>query len=93
MTAKERLTITVSPELVNAGQRAVEAGKADSVSAWVSAALTEKVDRDNKLASLAAAIADFEAEYGEISADEIATQQREDRSTATVVRSKSKKSA
>ncbi|MGI8793432.1 MAG: hypothetical protein ACR2H3_09675 [Acidimicrobiales bacterium] len=87
MTAKkQRLTVTVDPELVEAGQRAVESGQADSVSSWVSAALEDKILRDRKLALLAAAVANYENEFGEISADEIATQRRADRQDATVVR-------
>jgi hypothetical protein len=87
MTSKKaRLTITVDPALVAAGQRAVESGDADSVSGWVSAALEDKVRRDEQLRRLAQAIADFEAEFGEITADEIARQQRRDREEATVVR-------
>lgn len=86
MTAKERLTVTVDPELVAAGQRAVAAGRAPSISAWVSAALAEQARRDQKLEALRAAVADYEAEYGEISAEEIATQRRKDRENATVVR-------
>ena len=83
---KHRLTVTVDPHLVDAGQHAVSAGKADSVSAWVSEALEEKIARDLKLEHLRAAIADFEAEFGEISVDEIAAQRRTDRRRATVVR-------
>lgn len=87
MTArKHRLTVTVDPDLIEAGQRAVESGQAESVSGWVSAALEEKVRRDRKLALLAAAVADFEQEFGEISAEEIAAQRRADRQEATVVR-------
>ncbi len=85
---KQRLTVTVDPELIQAGQRAVRAGDADSVSGWVSEALEEKVRRDHKLSLLAAAIKDFEREFGEITADEIASQQRADRAGATVVRGK-----
>lgn len=83
---KRRLTVTVDPELADAGQRAVETGRADSVSAWVSAALEEKIRRDRKLSLLGAAIADYEREFGEITAAEIAAQQRADRSHAIVVR-------
>ena len=90
MPSKERLTITVAPELVEAGQRAVQAGDADSISAWISNAISEKVTRDNQHRALAAAIADFEAEHGEITDDEIAAQRRTDRSRATVVRGKVK---
>ena len=83
---KRRLTVTVDPELVEAGQRAVEAGQADSVSAWVSSALEDKIRRDRKLALLGAALADYEHEFGEITAAEIVAQQRVDRAQAVVVR-------
>jgi hypothetical protein len=87
MTAKKhRLTVTVDPELIEAGQRAVQSGQAESVSGWVSAALEDKVRRDRKLALLAAAVADYEQEFGEISAEEIVIQRRADRRDATVVR-------
>lgn len=87
MTAKkQRLTVTVDPELIEAGQRAVESGQADSVSGWVSAALDDKIRRDGKLALLAAALAGYEQEFGEITAEEIAAQRRSDRHDATVVR-------
>lgn len=85
---KQRLTVTVDPDLLEAGQRAVEAGQAESVSGWVSAALEDKVRRDEKLALLAAAIGDYEQEFGEITADEIRAQQRVDREEAIVVRSR-----
>jgi ribonuclease HII len=83
---KHRLTITVDPRLAEAGQDAVAAGKADSMSRWVSDAIEEKIVRDRKLEHLAAAVADFEAQFGEITDDEIAAQQRADRAQATVVR-------
>jgi len=88
---KKRLTITVDPDLVAQGKKVVDAGDASSVSSWVSAALEEKIYRDNKLRQLAAAIADFENEFGEISEDEIAKQRRLDRARAIAVRSRSKK--
>ena len=83
---KQRLTVTVDPELVKAGRQAVEAGEADSVSGWVNEAIEDKVRRDRKLRALAAAIADYESEFGEITDEEIAAQQRLDREQATVVR-------
>ncbi len=89
MTArKQRLTVTVDPELIQAGQQAVESGEAESVSGWVSAALEDKIGRDRKLALLAAAVAEYEQEFGEITTDEILRQQRADREDAVVVRSK-----
>ncbi|MFI5048124.1 MAG: hypothetical protein ACHQIG_13740, partial [Acidimicrobiia bacterium] len=87
MTArKHRLTVTVDPELIDAGHRAVEAGDAESVSGWVSAALEDKVRRDRKLALLAVAISEYEREFGRITSEEIAAQQRADRNDAVVVR-------
>lgn len=83
---KLRVTVTVEPELVDAGNDAVARGHADSLSGWVSTALAEKVARDGKLTELHDAIADYEAEFGEITADEIAAQARADRKAATVVR-------
>lgn len=83
---KQRLTVTVDPELVAAGQRAVETGAAESVSHWVSVALEDKIRRDHKLAMLAAAVAAYEGEFGEITAEEIAAQTRRDREQATIVR-------
>ena len=83
---KHRLTVTVDPELIEAGQQAVAGGEAESLSSWVSAAIEEKVRRDRKLRRLRTAIADYEREFGEITAEEIAAQQRSDRHGATVVR-------
>lgn len=83
---KQRLTVTVDPELIEAGHQAVQSGEAESVSGWVSAALEDRIRRDQKLSLLAAAITDFENEFGEINAEEIALQRRADRSQATIVR-------
>ena len=90
---KSRLTVTVDPELVAAGHRAVASGSADSLSAWVSAALAERAQRDEQLARLGDAIAGYEAEFGEISAEEIARQRRADRQDAAVVRGTPKRVA
>lgn len=83
---KQRLTVTVDPDLVAAGNRAVAAGMAPSLSAWVSAALAERVRRDARLEELRAAIADYESEFGEITPEEIRAQRRRDRADAVVVR-------
>jgi len=83
---KQRLTVTVDPELVAAGSRAVAVGNADSLSSWVSAALAEQVRRDQRLEDLRAAIADYEAEFGEITTEEMVAQRRKDREEAVVVR-------
>lgn len=83
---KERLTVTVDPDLIVAGNQAVAAGLADSLSGWVNAALVAQALRDRRLRSLAAAVAEYEAQFGEITAEEIATRQRADREAAVVVR-------
>jgi nucleotide-binding universal stress UspA family protein len=83
---KRRLTVTVDPDLVEAGNRAVASGAAGSLSLWVSTALAERARRDEQLARLQDAIADYEAEFGEITPEEIASQRRTDRDDAIVVR-------
>lgn len=83
---KHRLTVTVDPELVEAGNNAVVTGAAESMSGWVSAALTEKVRRDAQLEHLHAAIEEYEAEHGVITAEEITSQRRIDREDAVIVR-------
>lgn len=80
------MTVTVDPALVEAGNRAVASGAADSLSAWVSTALAERARRDEQLTRLHGAIADYEAEFGEISVDEIEAQRRTDREDAVIVR-------
>lgn len=86
MTRKKRLTVTVDPDLVAAGNEAVAAGLAPSLSDWVNTALLARTTRDRRLRSLAEAVAAFEQEHGAISADEIALRQRADRAAAVVVR-------
>jgi hypothetical protein len=90
---KERLTVTVDPDLVEAGNRAVSAGLADSLSAWVNQALAARAIQDRRLEALSEAIADYEAEHGEITADEMAAQERRDRETAVVVRGRARQAS
>lgn len=92
MERKERLTVTVDPGLVEAGNRAVAAGHAESLSGWVNAALAERASRDARLEALASAVSDYEAEFGEITEAEVAALRRSDRQTATVIRGQSSRS-
>jgi len=89
---KERLTVTVDPELVEAGHQAVAAGLADSLSSWVNAALAERATRDQRLQALAEAISVYEADHGAITGEEMAAQERSDRERALVVRGRSEQS-
>jgi hypothetical protein len=86
MKRKERLTVTVDAALVQAGNQAVKEGRADSLSGWVNLALAERQAKERRLLAMAEAIADYEARFGEISAEEMAAQQRADQRAALVVR-------
>jgi hypothetical protein len=83
---KGRLTVTVDPDLIAAGNKAVADGRADSLSGWVNEALIDRAARDRRLEALAGATADYEAEFGEITDEEMAAVQRSDREKAVVVR-------
>jgi len=83
---KERLTVTVDPDLIEAGNQAVAAGLAESLSGWVNAALVERAIRDRRLQSLSDAITAYEVDHGQITAEEMAAQARRDREKAVVVR-------
>jgi hypothetical protein len=85
-TRKERLTVTVDPEFIEAGNHAVAEGRAESLSAWVNAALAERVARERRLVALARAVAEYEQRFGAISAQELADQARADRESAVVLR-------
>jgi hypothetical protein len=84
--SKERLTVTVDHDLVDAGNDAVAQGRAGSLSAWVNLALAERAAKDRRLRALGDAVAAYEAEFGAITADELRAQQRADRAAARVVR-------
>lgn len=78
--------MTVDPAFVEAGNNAVSAGRAESLSAWVNSALAERVAKEHRLAALGEAVAAYEKKFGAISAQELADQARADRETALVVR-------
>jgi len=65
---------------------AVAEGRAESVSAWIGAAMGEKAARDRRLSALAEAVNAYEAEHGVIGDDEIAAQARADRDAAATTR-------
>jgi len=90
---KERLTVTVDRDLLVAGNEAVVAGRAASLSAWVSGALADRVATERRLAAMQDAVARYEADFGLITEREMATQARADRETAVVVRRSAAKRA
>jgi hypothetical protein len=85
---KERLTVTVDPALVQAGNRAVRSGLAESLSAWVNAALVQQVERDAQRRAAREAIAAYEAEFGAITDADVRAQEEADRRTALARRAK-----
>ena len=86
MRSKERLTVTVDPELIEAANQAVAEGRVASLSGWVNLALAERAAKERRLRTLAEAIAGYEEGFGEITAAELAAQERVDRKNATAVR-------
>lgn len=80
------MTVTVDRSLVEAANEAVASGRASSLSTWVNAALAERAAKERHLRAMAEAVAEYEAEFGAISAAELIAQQRDDRRTSIVVR-------
>jgi Arc/MetJ-type ribon-helix-helix transcriptional regulator len=73
---KVRLSASVDADLVAAAEAAVARGRLESVSAWVNEALRARAEHDRRLEALGAFVAAYEAEHGEISADEVRTAAR-----------------
>lgn len=86
MTAKARLSATVDADLIAASQAAVAAGEAESLSAWVNDALRLKIEHDRRLRGIDDYIAAYEAEYGEITDEDMDAAYRAARARAIVVR-------
>jgi len=76
------MTVSVDPEVVAAAEAAVDAGRSSSVSAWVNSALLKQSEHDRGVAGWKQLIAEYEAEHGVITEEEMAAQQRADREEA-----------
>jgi Arc/MetJ-type ribon-helix-helix transcriptional regulator len=83
---KQRLSVSVDADLITAAAAATGRGRAPNVSAWVNDALRLKVEQERRLDALAAFIAAFEAEHGEITEEEMGRAARRARSRAVAVR-------
>jgi hypothetical protein len=90
---RQRLSATVEAEVLEAGHAAVAAGRADSLSAWVNAALRRQAEHDRRMAALDEFLEGYEAEHGVITEAEMADAARRGRSRAVVVRTPPKKKA
>ena len=88
---KQRVTITVDEDLLEAASDAVSDGDASSVSAWVNEAMAAKSAHRSRLNALDEAIADYEAEFGPISSEELEEQRRLDKIAAEQVRADGKR--
>ena len=88
MTGKQRLSASVDAELLQLAQSAVEAGRAESVSAWVNDALRLKAEHERRMEALDSFLAAYEAEHGVITETEMDEAARRARGRAAVIRSK-----
>ncbi|HVE47079.1 MAG TPA: hypothetical protein VNA57_10095 [Acidimicrobiales bacterium] len=86
MHEKVRLTASVDAAQLAAARKAVAAGRADSVSAWVNEAMRRQAELESRLAAMAALIGAYEAEHGVITDDEMLDASRWARARAVVVR-------
>ena len=86
MSGKQRLSVSVDADLVATAQEAVDQGRAESMSAWVNAALRLKADHDRRMAALDEFLAAYEAEHGQITEEEMRDAARAARGRAIVVR-------
>lgn len=86
MTKKQRLSVTVDPDLLQAAERATAEGRATTLSAWVNDALRMKVEHERRLSALSEYIEAYEARHGEITSEEMALAARRARARAIVVR-------
>jgi len=84
VSTKQRLSASVDADLIEAAEAAVSRGRVDSVSAWVNDALRLQLDRDRRLEALAAFVAAYESEHGEITPVEIGDAARRARIRAVV---------
>jgi Arc/MetJ-type ribon-helix-helix transcriptional regulator len=83
---KRRVTITVDADIVEEATRAVEEGRAASVSAWIGEAMVARQANDRRLEALGELIAEYEAVQGAITDEELAQQAQADRDSAALVR-------
>ena len=83
---KVRITVSVEADLLNHAQAAVQAGVCRSLSEWIGQAMAEQLAKDARQAALDELLAEFEAEYGPITDEEIAEQRQRDRDASAALR-------
>lgn len=85
---KTRITVTIDPAFVDAANAAIAAGRAASLSAWVSEAVAKFAAEQRRVEAGWEAIRAYEAEHGVITEAEMRAQERADRRNAIRVRGK-----
>ena len=83
---KGRITITIELDLLDEVQTAVNDGSCRSVSQWISEAMADRLAEEQRLAVLRQMIAEYEAEHGVITDEEMAEQAQRDRDAAAAIR-------
>ena len=83
---KQRVTVSVDEALLHEANTAVSEGRSRSVSEWISEAMAQRRDRDQRLAVLSRLVSEYEAEHGAITDDEIEEQAQRDRDAAASLR-------
>ena len=83
---KQRLSASVDADLIGAAEAAAKRGEVANVSAWVNDAMRLKLEHDHRLQALAQFVEEYEEEFGEITAAEMESAEREARARAVVVR-------
>ena len=86
MASKERLSASVDGNLIDAGRSAVADGRYGSLSEWVNDALRRQAQHDTTLMALRDFVAEWEAEHGPITDDEMVEATRRARARAVVIR-------
>lgn len=86
VATKTRLSASVDADLIEAAEHAVERGEVPTVSAWVNDALRLKLAHEQRLRALAEYMADYEAQHGEITDDEMRLAARRAKARAVSVR-------
>jgi Arc/MetJ-type ribon-helix-helix transcriptional regulator len=82
---KERLSVSIDAYLLEEGRAAVAAGQHHNLSAWVSAALREQSEHDQRLRAGAEFFEWYEAEYGAFTEEEMERAHRDHEARAIVV--------
>jgi Arc/MetJ-type ribon-helix-helix transcriptional regulator len=86
MSRRTRLSATIDEDALRAARQAVEAGRAESVSAWVNEAMVRFAEHERRLLALDEFLAAYEDENGEITEDDMSAAKRRVAARATLVR-------